>query len=108
MDAPTTDPLANHYKYITLSNISSGSYGFVIKAHNKLDNETVRLSAFTAHLGPLRPAKTACCFHSERHNSSQPKFEDGGTPLPPAVQLLLCAALCLVFRECLYVWVDSA
>ena len=51
MDAPGADPLANHYKYITLSNISSGSYGFVVKAHNKFENETVRICASTAPLG---------------------------------------------------------
>ena len=52
MDAPNTDPLADHYKYITLSSISSGSYGFVVKAHNKVDNETVCIRARAAVLGP--------------------------------------------------------
>ena len=69
MEAPTTDPLANHYKYITLSNISSGSYGFVIKAYNKIDDETVRLSACAAPLGPVRPAENALCLRTKRRDS---------------------------------------
>ena len=70
MEAPSTDPLANHYKYITLSSISSGSYGFVIKAYNKIDNETVRIRACTAPLGALRPPEPACRYLGEWHHSS--------------------------------------
>ena len=42
---PDQDPLAGHHKYVKIGDISSGSYGFVVLAHDRSEDEDVRTRA---------------------------------------------------------------
>ncbi len=45
LPVPDQDPLAGHHKYVKIGDISSGSYGFVVLAHDRSEDEDVRTRA---------------------------------------------------------------